>query len=86
MIDCQQLIQMSHQNMEEVKKENLVDISTVKINDTLPPKEKVVSFLEQIKNPYCFLCGKTPVHICFSDGAPSLDKLLAIYFIHLKQG
>lgn len=86
MIDCGQLIQMSHQNMEEVKKEKLVDISTVKINDTLPPEEKVVSFLEQVKNPYCFLCGKTPVRICFSDEAPSLDKRLANYFIHLKQG
>ena len=86
MIDYQQLGLMSQQSIEETKKENLVDISTVKINDTLPPEQKVISFLEQIKNPYCFLCGETPVRICFADEAPSLDKLLANYFIHIKQG
>ena len=86
MIDYQQLGQMSGQNIEEVKKENLVDISTVKINNALPPEQKVSSFLEQIKNPYCFLCGETPVRICFTEEAPSLDKLLTNHFIHLKQG
>ena len=49
MIDYQQLGQMSQQSIKETKKENLVDISTVKINDTLPPEQKVISFLEQIR-------------------------------------
>lgn len=86
MIDSKQLVQMSQQSIEETRKETLVDISTIKIDDTLTPEQKVISFLEQIKNPYCFLCGNTPVRVCYADGAPDLGEILTKFFIHLKQG
>lgn len=86
MVGSKQLVQMSQQNIEEINRETLVDISTVKINEALTPEQKMLSFLEQIKNPYCFLCGETPVRVCFADSAPSLGELLANFFIHLKRG
>lgn len=85
MIDSSQLVQMSRQSIEEIRKETLVDISTVKIDDTLTPEQKVISFLDQVKNPYCFLCGETPVRVCYADGAPGLGELLTKFFIRLKQ-
>ncbi len=34
----------------------LVDIETVHIDTNLSKEERIKSFLEQIKNPYCFKC------------------------------
>ena len=39
--------------------EELVDIRDVKIDRTLPSDERIRSFIEQIKNPYCFKVGDT---------------------------
>lgn len=76
MIENQQFAQMSQQKTDEFEIAKLSEISAVKLNENLPP--------EQGKNPYCFLCGDTLVRICFTDSAPSLNKLLADYFLHLK--
>ena len=47
--------------------EELVDIRNVKIDHTLPSDERVRSFIEQIKNPYCFKVGDTVVKVSFAD-------------------
>ncbi len=44
----------------------LVDIRTVKVDKTLPKKERVVEFVRQIKNPYRFKCGTMIVGVEFS--------------------
>ena len=35
--------------------------------------------------PYCFVCGKTPVQLCFARDGAELGSLLKSYFIGLKQ-
>ena len=47
--------------------EELVDIRNVKIDHTLPSDERIRSFIEQIKNPYCFKVGDTVVKVSFAD-------------------
>ena len=47
--------------------EELVDIRTVKIDRNLPSDERIRSFIEQIKNPYCFKVGDTVVKVSFAD-------------------
>ena len=47
--------------------EELVDIRNVKIDRTLPSDERIRSFIEQIKNPYCFKVGDTVVKVSFAD-------------------
>ncbi len=37
-------------------------------------------------DPYCFVCGKKPVQLCFNPDGPELERLLKSYFIGLKQG
>lgn len=54
----------------------LVDLSTVQIDTALPAEEKIVSFLRQIKNPYCFRVGPTTVHVAFEN----TDKTLTDRF------
>lgn len=47
--------------------EELVDIRNVKIDRNLPSDERIRSFIEQIKNPYCFKVGDTIVKVSFAD-------------------
>lgn len=63
-----------------------VDIASVIIDATLPPAQRMQSFLTQIKDPYRFLCGKTPVRVSFRPDGKDLGDLLRRYFISLKRG
>lgn len=47
--------------------DELVDIRNVKIDRNLPSDERIRSFIEQIKNPYCFKVGDTVVKVSFAD-------------------
>ncbi len=86
MITNSELEVMSRQNLEAINREELEDLSAVHIRQDLPYEEKILDFLEQIKNPYCFLCGDVPVRVCFTDGGPKLGQALENYFIRIKQG
>lgn len=86
MITNKQLEAMRQQNIETVKREELVELSTVHIKQDVSHETKLLDFLEQIKNPYCFLSEGVPIKVCFTDNGPQLRKALENYFIHLKQG
>lgn len=62
-------------DIREVKKEELVDISTVKIRTDLPVKERIKDYIEQIKNPYCYLDHGVIVKVNFV-GGKSLEDCL----------
>jgi len=64
----------------------LVNVERVNIDTALPNPQRMQHFLAQVKNPYCFLCGETPVKICFSADGKSLNTKLKNYFIALKKG
>ena len=36
-----------------IDRDDLVDISTVKIDQSLPRDERIADYIRQIKNPYC---------------------------------
>ena len=62
----EELEKLKNVDIKTVKKEDLVDISTVKINTDLPVKERVEDFIRQIKNPYCYLDHGVIVKISFA--------------------
>ncbi len=86
MITSSELEVMSKQNIEAINRKELADLSAIHIRQDLPQVEKILDFLEQIKNPYCFLCGDVPVRVCFTDNGPKLSQTLENYFIRIKQG
>ena len=55
---------------------DLPDIRDIKINRALPKEERIAEFIKQIKDPYCFKCGKYTVHVCFSENGVSLEDCL----------
>ena len=53
-----------------------VDIRDVSVDQSLPKEERIAEFLRQIKNPYCFRCGKFTVRAQFADNGVSLEDCL----------
>lgn len=54
----------------------LADIRDVSVDQSLPKEERIAEFLRQIKNPYCFRCGKFTVRAQFSSNGMSLEDCL----------
>lgn len=86
MVTVKELEEMSCQSIEEINQSSLVDITTINIDTSLPATERMQNYLEQIKNPYCFLCNGVPVKIRFHDEAGTLESRLKNCFISLKKG
>ncbi|MGE9889167.1 DUF6870 family protein [Mediterraneibacter faecis] len=61
---------------EDVELSSLVDIGTIRIDPSLPSRDKFSSYLEQIKNPYLFRCGDVIVKVSYSDTSISLEDRL----------
>jgi len=70
----------------EIDRSTLVDINTVKVDTSLPVKERIEQFAEQIRNPYCFLCGDVVVHLEFNENGKELKEHMKNYFISCKRG
>lgn len=82
---CQsQLQKMKSAEITQIDRDSLVDICSIHIDTALPAVQKMQSYLEQIGNPYCFLCGDTPVRIRFVSESKTLKQALGDYFLRLK--
>ena len=55
-------MEQSEKNLSE-----LVDIRDVVIDKSLPLEERVRSYVEQIKDPYCFKVGDVVVRVSYAD-------------------
>lgn len=84
MIDKVQLQQMKNVDITQANRSTLVDIHNIHIDSSLPAAKKMQSYLEQIVNPYCFLCGDTSVRIRFVAEDRTLKQSLRNYFLSLK--
>ena len=62
----------------------LVDINEVAINRDLPREELIIDFIRQIKNPYCYRCGKAVVKVSFADTEETLEDRLESYLLTLR--
>lgn len=72
---------LSKTELSEICKDDLQDISQIKINTELPLKQRITQFLDEIKNPYCFLVGKSAVKVEFNDEGESLQNVLKKHFV-----
>lgn len=57
----------------------LVDRRDIRIDPDAPREERLRQFVRQIKNPYCYLDGKTVVKITFSKTETTMEDCLAHY-------
>lgn len=74
-----ELHRLQAMDLSDVKVENLVDIRTVNINSQLSQPNRLLDFLNQIKNPYCYRHGDFVVQIGFSNTEVTLTERLNEY-------
>lgn len=79
------LKQLEKVGIEGINPTQLVHLEEVGIDISLPARRRMECYLDEIKNPYCFLCGKTPVKICFMPEGGELRSKIKAYFLSFKQ-
>lgn len=70
---------MKNTDIRTVDKSTLVDISKVVINPKDSPEKKTQDYLNQIKNPYCFLCNGYAVKLNFADNERTIEDCFLEY-------
>ena len=65
-------------DVRTVNPDTLRDIREVKVDLDLPKEKRMLDFLRQIGNPYCYRHGKYVVKVSFADTDVTLeDRMLA---------
>ena len=64
---------------KNVDRSALVQRSSVRLNPDAPREDRLRDFIRQIKNPYCYLDGKTVVKITFPNTDTTMEDCLEHY-------
>jgi len=70
---------MKNIDIRTVDINTLRDIRDVKVNTDLPKEERVLDFIRQIGNPYCYRHGKYVVKISFANTDVTLEQRMLAY-------
>ena len=71
---------MKDTDLSTVDRDTLVDIRNVEIDTTLPKEQRMLQFLEQIQNPYCYRCRNIVVKVVFNENGPTIEEKLINHF------
>jgi len=71
----EELRRLKDTDIRDVDPDELVDISEVRIKTDLSTVERLIDYLKQVKNPYCYKIGGTIVKVSFL-GEVSLNECL----------
>ncbi len=66
-------------DIRTVNRDELIDRNTVKIDPNASREERLKSYIQQIKNPYCYKDGKTVVKISFANTDTTMEDCIAHY-------
>lgn len=58
----------------------LADVQDVEIDPDKPLPERMLDYIKQIRNPYCFRCGKAIVKLSFADTDTTMEERMEGYF------
>ncbi len=68
---------MEREHQVDKSIDSLIDIRNVKLDRNLGQAERVRSYLQQIKNPYCFKVGDVVVNVAYTEGGATLNDCFA---------
>ena len=68
---------MAEKHQVDKSIDELVDIRDVKLDSSLGQAERIQSFLQQIKNPYCIRVGDDVVKVAYTEGGPTQTDCIA---------
>ena len=75
----EQVKAMQNVDIRTVDPAGLRDIRDVKVNTDLPKQERILDFIRQIGNPYCYRHGKYVVKVSFTDTDVTLEDRMLSY-------
>jgi hypothetical protein len=75
----EQIEAMQNVDIRTVDPAGLRDIRDVKVNTNLPKRERILDFIQQIGNPYCYRHGKYVVKVSFTDTDVTLEDRMRSY-------
>lgn len=75
-----ELEEMKKVDPRTVDRSTLVQRSSVKVRTKGSKQERILDYIEQIKNPYCYLEGDTVVKISFSETDRTIEDCFHQYF------
>lgn len=61
-------------DIKDVDKAELIDLNTIHIDQEKPVAERIESFIQQIKNPYCFKVGDIAVKVNYKEDGPTFQQ------------
>ena len=70
-----ELDRLKETDILKVDKNELVDINDVNIDESLPMYERICSYIDQVKNPYCYKVGNIVVKVDYTEDAPTFIEL-----------
>ena len=70
---------MKNVDPKTVDRSRLVQRSSVRLDPSAPREDRLRDFIRQIKNPYCYLDGKTVVKISFANTDTTMEDCLEHY-------
>lgn len=65
---------MKQMDIRHVDKGELVDLNSVRIDDTAPVEQRISDFVKQIRNPYCFRIGDVAIKVNYQTDGPSFQQ------------
>ncbi len=82
-INPEELRKMKDIDIRTVDKNQLVDLNSVVIDESRPVQERMVSFIQQIGNPYCFRVGDVAVKVVYKENGPTFQQNLEDMLMNL---
>lgn len=73
------LEEMKAVDIRTVARNSLMDIREVQVNTKLPLEHRMIDFISQIGNPYCYRYDKAVVKVSFADTDVTLEERLEHY-------
>ena len=73
------LDKMANVDIRTVDPNTLVDIHDVAVNPALSREERLMDFLRQIRNPFCYRHGKYVVKVSYVDTDVTLEDRMIAY-------
>ena len=64
---------MKENNQTTADMSGLVDIRDVKVDRSLPVEDRIRSYVEQVKDPYCFRVGDVKVRVSFASNGRTFN-------------
>lgn len=68
------LNEMKNSDIKSCNKADLIDIRTIEIDKNKSQMERLLSFIQAVKNPYLFKVGDIAVKVSFADNEQSMQK------------